>query len=85
MFRYLGSRDEKELSENKEDIERIRPAIFQPYKKLSMVSMDCLDDENPIVVVLSLTHARKNRLGCKDFLDSFLFLIFSVIKKKSVF
>jgi len=50
-----------------------------------MVSMDCLDDENPIVVVLSLTHARKNRLGCKDFLDSFLFLIFSVIKKKSVF
>jgi hypothetical protein len=50
-----------------------------------MVSMDCLDDENPIVVVLSLTNARKNRLGCKDFLDSFLFFIFIVIKKKVIF
>jgi len=50
-----------------------------------MASMDCLDDENLIVVVLSLTIARKNRLGCKDFLDSFLILIFNVIKKRVFF
>jgi hypothetical protein len=50
-----------------------------------MASTDCLDDENLIVVVLSLTNARKNRLGCKDFLDFFLILIFNVIKKGCFF